>query len=91
MAAISLASGYITKPAIPHMLASAFKNLAAVTFDSEYSFKQADKMKEASKNASAAVAKGAPAGGKKEAAVAEEEVKEADADVDMGNMFGDEY
>jgi len=55
MAAISLASGYITKPAIPHMLANAFKNLAAVTFDSEYSFKQADKMKEASKNASAAV------------------------------------
>jgi len=91
MAAISLASGYITKPAIPHMLANAFKNLAAVTFDSEYSFKQADKMKEASKNASAAASKGPAAGGKKEAAAVEEEVKEADADVDMGNMFGDEY
>ena len=90
MAAISLASGYITKPAIPHLLANAFKNLAAVTFDSDYSFKQADKMKEASKNASAAVSKAAPAGGKQAAAVVEEEVKE-EADVDMGNMFGDEY
>jgi large subunit ribosomal protein LP0 len=39
MAAISLASGYITKPAIPHMLANAFKNLASVTFTSDYSFK----------------------------------------------------
>ena len=91
MAAISLASGYITKPAIPHMLASAFKNLAAVTFEADYSFKQADKMKEASKNASAAVAKGAPAGGKKEAAPVEEEKKEEEADVDMGGMFGEEY
>jgi len=91
MAAISLASGYLTKPAMPHLLANAFKNLAAVTFDSDYSFKQADKMKEASKNASAAVGKSAPAGGKQAAAaVVEEEVKE-EADVDMGNMFGDEY
>jgi len=51
MASVSLASGYITKPAIPHLLANAFKNLAAVTFDSDYTFKQAEKMKEASKNA----------------------------------------
>jgi large subunit ribosomal protein LP0 len=42
MAAISLASGYITKPAVPHLLANAFKNLASVTFVADYSFKQAD-------------------------------------------------
>lgn len=51
MACISLASGYITKPAVPHMILNAFKNIAAVTFDSDYSFKQAEKMKEAAKNA----------------------------------------
>jgi len=51
MASISLATGYITKPAIPHMLANAFKNIAAVTFVADYSFKQADKLKEAAKNA----------------------------------------
>jgi len=49
MAAISLASGYITRPAIPHMIANAFKNLVAVSFSSDVSFKQADKMKEAAK------------------------------------------
>jgi len=39
LASISLASGYIVKPAIPHMLGNAFKNLAAVTFTADYSFK----------------------------------------------------
>jgi large subunit ribosomal protein LP0 len=91
MAAISLASGYITKPAIPHLMVNAFKNLAAVTFDSDYSFKQADKMKEAAKNAVAV----APAGGAAKGAPAKkeekEEKKEEEADVDMGGLFGDEY
>ena len=90
MAAISLASGYITKPAMPHLLANAFKNLVAVTFDSDYTFKQAEKMKEASKNASANVAQAAPSG-KKEVAVVVEEKPAEEADVDMGNMFGDDY
>jgi len=92
MAAISLASGYITKPAVPHLLANAFKNLASVTFTSDYTFKQADKLKEAAKNAVAH----APAGGKQPAgapAKAEkvEEKKEEEAEVDMGGLFGDEY
>jgi hypothetical protein len=60
MAAVSLASGYITKPALPHLLANAFKNLAAVTFEADYSFKQADKLKEASKNAAKGVVAQAP-------------------------------
>jgi len=91
MAAISLASGYITKPAIPHMLANSFKNLAAVSFVTDYSFKQADKMKEAAKN-SAKVTVAAPAGkGAAKVVKEEEEKKEEDADVDMGNMFGEEY
>jgi large subunit ribosomal protein LP0 len=92
MAAISLASGYVTKPAVPHLIANAFKNLAAVTFDSDYSFKQADKLKEAAKNAVHVVAHAAPAGGAPaQAAPAKEEKKEEEADVDMGGLFGDEY
>lgn len=55
MASISLASGYITKPAMPHLLINAFKNLAFTTFTTDYSFKQADAMKEASKKAPVAV------------------------------------
>jgi len=61
MAAMSLASGYITKPAMPHLLINSFKNLASVSFSTDYSFKQAEKLKEAAKNApaqSAAPSKG---------------------------------
>jgi len=90
LASISLASGYITKPAVPHLLANAFKNLAAVTFDSDYSFKQADKLKEAAKNA---VHHAPAAGGKAQAKaeVKEEKPKEEEAaDVDMGGLFGEE-
>lgn len=87
IASISLSTGYVTRPAIPHLLANAFKNLAAVTFDSEYSFKQADKMKDAAKNA-VVVAPTAAAG---KAAAPVEEKKEEEADVDMGGLFGDDY
>ena len=92
MASISLASGYVTKPAIPHILANSFKTLAAVTFATDYSFPQAEKMKEAAKNvvvvASSAPAGGAPAGG---APAKEEAPAEEEADVDMGGLFGDDY
>jgi len=92
MAAISLATGYITKPAIPHMLVNSFKNLAAVTFVSDYSFKQADKLKEAAKNAAAAPQSSAPAKGGDKKKVEEEKPKEEEAaDVDMGGLFGEEY
>jgi len=92
MASVSLASGYITRPAIPHLLANAFKNLAAVSFASDVSFKQAEKMKEAAKNAVsyAPAAGSAPAGGAKAEKV-EEKPKEEEADVDMGGLFGDDY
>lgn len=90
MASISLASGYITKPAVPHMIANAFKNLVAVTFESDFSFKQADKLKEAAKNAPKAGA--APTKGGAAAAKVEEKPKEEEvvADVDMGGLFGDD-
>ncbi len=89
MAAISLASGFITKPAMPHLLLNAFKNLAAVTFDADYSFKEADKLREASKNAVVVVAAGSAPAKKEEK---KEEVKEEEADVDMGGLFGgDDY
>ena len=39
MAAASLASGYVTKPAIPHIIANSFKNLAAITFTTDVTFK----------------------------------------------------
>jgi large subunit ribosomal protein LP0 len=88
LAAISLASGYVTKAAIPHIIVNSFKNLAAVTFDSDYSFKQADKLKEAAKNTVQAPAASSAAPTKAAAKV--EAPKEEEADVDMGGLFGDD-
>ena len=90
MATISLASGYVTKPALPHILLNAFKNLASVAFDSEYTFKQAEALKEAAKNTVhvAATTSAAPV---KEEPKVEEKKPEPEADVDMGGLFGEEY
>ncbi len=89
LAAISLGSGYVTKAAIPHIIFNSFKNLAAVTFEADYSFKQADKLKEAAKNA--VVAAPVAAGPAKVAAKVEEKPKEEPAEeVDMGGLFGDD-
>jgi len=91
MASISLATGYVTRPAIPHILANSFKNLAAVSFTTDYSFPQAEKLKEAASKAVhySAPTAGAAAGAPAKAVV--EEKKEEEADVDMGGLFGDEY
>lgn len=92
MAAVSLASGYITKPAIPHIIANSFRNLAAVTFTTDVTFKQAEKLKEAAKNAvSVVVSAPAPGNAPAKAAPVEEKPKEEEADVDMGGLFGDDY
>ena len=92
MASISLASGYVTRPAVPHILINSFKNLAAVTFESDYTFPQADKLKEAAKNAvHAAPTAGAAASSAPAKVEKVEEVKEEEADVDMGGLFGDDY
>lgn len=86
---LSLGSGYITSAAAPHLVLNAFKNLAAVSFSSGYSFPQAEKMKSAAASGPAPVA---AAGGKAEAKVeAAKEESEEEADVDMGGLFGDDY
>lgn len=87
---LSLGSGYITESAAPHLILNAFKNLAAVSFSSGYSFPQAEKMKSAAASGPAPVA---AAGGAKAEAKAEvkKEESEEEADVDMGGLFGDDY
>jgi len=37
--ALSLGSGYVTASAAPHLIMHAFKNLAAISFATDYSFK----------------------------------------------------
>jgi ribosomal protein L12E/L44/L45/RPP1/RPP2 len=69
----------------------AFKNLAAVSFGSDYSFPQAEALKAAAAAGPAAGAGPAAAGGGAAAAVVEEEPEE---EVEMGmDLFGgdDDY
>jgi large subunit ribosomal protein LP0 len=87
---MSLGSGYVTKASAPHLIMNAFKNLACVSFATDYSFPQAEKLKSA---AAAGPAAGAASSGAGAAKVEEkeEEPAEEEADVDMGDLFGGDY
>jgi len=54
---LSLGSGYVVPCAAPHLLVNAFKNLFAISLESDYSFPQADRLKN---DASAGPATAAP-------------------------------
>jgi len=87
IAAFSLQTGYLTTPAVPHLLVNGFKNLAAVAIATEYSFPQAEKLKEAIKNPSAfaaAPAAAAPAAAAKGGKAKEPEPEPEEEDADMG-------
>ncbi|KAI4299434.1 hypothetical protein L6164_032896 [Bauhinia variegata] len=91
VASLSLAISYPTLAAAPHMFINAYKNLLAVAVATEYSFPQADEVKEylkdPSKFAVAAIAAPAADSGSAPAAPAAEEKKEEPAeesDEDMG-------
>ncbi|KAL8107584.1 large ribosomal subunit protein uL10-like [Apium graveolens] len=88
---LSLALSYPTLAAAPHMFINAYKNVLAIALETEYSFPQADKVKEFLADPSkfvAAVASSATAdSGAAPAAAAAEEKKEEPAeesDDDMG-------
>jgi len=62
VAALSLGLSFPTLPAFPHVILNGFKNLAAVSVELDYDFKQVQKLKEFVKNPSAfAAAAPAPA------------------------------
>ncbi|KAK6227835.1 Large ribosomal subunit protein uL10 - like 2 [Theobroma cacao] len=89
--ALSLAISYPTLAAAPHMFINAYKNVLALAIATEYSFPQADKVKEyladPSKFAVAAAPVAADAGAAPAAAAAVEEKKpepEEESDDDMG-------
>ncbi|KAG6583371.1 60S acidic ribosomal protein P0-1, partial [Cucurbita argyrosperma subsp. argyrosperma] len=95
VASLSLAVSFPTLAAAPHMLINAYKNLLAVAVATEYSFPQADEVKEFLKDPSKFAAAAAPAAGDESggasaaAAPAEEEKaaepeEESDGDMIMG-------
>jgi len=91
---LALAVSYPTLIAAPHMFINAYKNLLAIAVETEYSFPQADKVKEyledPSKFAVAAPAAAAAPGGAAPAAAAakepekEEPAEESDDDLGFG-------
>jgi len=90
MTALSLGSGYLIKPAVPHLIMNAFKNLASVGIAAKYDFKELEAMK-----AAAAAAPAQSSGGGKAAAKAEkveEKVEEEEDELDLGGggLFGDD-
>lgn len=89
VAAISLEIGVPTKASVPHSIMRVFKNLIAVTYESDYTFEAAEKVKNAAKSGPAPAA-----GPAKEAEKEAEPEKEPEEDVGgVGDMFGgdDDY
>ena len=87
VAALSLGTGIPTVAALPHVLVMGFKNLLAVTMETEFTFPQAEKVKSGAA-AAAAAAPAASSGGAAAAAVVEEEEEEEESE-DMGfDLFG---
>ncbi|KAH6757238.1 Ribosomal protein L10 family protein [Perilla frutescens var. hirtella] len=95
---LALAIAYPTLAAAPHMFANAYKNALAIAVETDYSFPQADKVKEyladPSKFAVAAAPVGAAAdsGAAPAAASKEEEKKEEEEEDDddfVSNLFDD--
>nr|ACJ84880.1 unknown [Medicago truncatula] len=96
---LSLAISYPTLAAAPHMFVNAYKNVLAFAVATEYSFPEADKVKEYLKDPSkfavavaapaAAASGGAPAAAAKEEVKKEEPEEESDEDIGFG-LFGDD-
>jgi len=100
IAALSLAIGYPTTASLPTVLGGAFRKLLALSFATEYEFKEAKAFKEAAAKAPVVTAAAPAAAGKKEESKKEakpkdepkkEEVVEEDDDIGFGGgLFGDD-
>lgn len=85
-AAISMEANYPTLASAPHTILRSFKNLIAVTYETDYTFEQA----EAVKNRAAAAPVAAAATTAEAAPAEEEDEKSEEADLGAGNIFGDD-
>jgi len=97
VASLSLEIGFPTLASLPHSLANAYKQVLAITVETEYTFPAAQKIKDYIANPSAHAVAAAPAAAPVPAAAAapakEEKKEESDEDDDMfggGGLFGDD-
>ena len=87
VAAVSLEVGYPTQASAPHSIMRSFKNLLAVAYETDYTFPQAEAVKNA---ASAAPVTTAQEEAADEAPAEEEPQEEAAEDIQPINIFGDD-
>jgi len=99
VASLSLEIGYPTLAALPHSLANAYKNVLAVSVETDYTFPAAQAIKDYIANPTAHTVAAAPAAAASSAPAAaapkveEKKVEEEDEDDDMfggGGLFGDD-
>jgi len=99
VASLSLEIGYPTLAALPHSLANAYKNVLAVSVETDYTFPAAQAIKNYIANPTAHTVAAAPAAAASSAPAAaapkveEKKVEEEDEDDDMfggGGLFGDD-
>ena len=88
MTCLSLGSGYVTPASAQHLILNAFKNLICVSVATNFSFPQAEKLKQAAKADS--ITQTTISGPSKTvvAAAVVEEKKEEDSDCSYGYLFG---
>lgn len=95
VAAVSLETGLPTVASVPYSILLGFANLLAVSVETDYTFKEAESIKEFIANPEAFAVAAAPAGGDAGAPAAEEApaAKESSSEMDggTGGMFGDDY
>jgi len=90
IASLGLAIGYPTVASLPHSVIRGYKNVLAISLGTEYSIPQAEKIKNALANPTAAAPAAAPAAAaKKEEAPKKEEKKESSDEGGFG-LFGDD-
>jgi len=86
LTALSLQTGIASELTVPHSIANAFKNLAAIGLQIDYKFKQiANAQAAAAKSSAPAAPAAAPT--KKEEPKKEEKPAEEEEDIDMGDLF----
>ncbi|KAG2177085.1 hypothetical protein INT43_007741 [Umbelopsis isabellina] len=88
IAAISLATGYPTAAAVPHLIANGYKNLLAISVNSDYCIPQAEDLKHRIENpeefAAAAPAAATSAAAEEAPAAAAEDEEESEEDMGFG-------
>jgi len=90
ISALSLATSIPTAASLPHLVISTFKNLAAISLVTGYKFKQMDSLSAAPTQGTQAASAGQQ-GKAKEAPQVAEEPKQEEEDVEMGDLFGDDF